>query len=133
MTENLTDLNILVVEDEFLIAQTIAGSMEAAQAAEVETAESLAQAHVILSEKWFDVAVLDIRLIDGDSWDLASTLASRGVSIVIYSGHIRAELEKKVPSAVFLPKPATPNQLVEAVVRARSMERSIEFAELTEA
>lgn len=132
MTESLVDLDILVVEDEFLIAQTIASSMEAAGANNVESAESLAQAHVVLSEKWFDVAVLDIRLIDGESWELASALATRGVSIVIYSGHIRAELEKKVPSAVFLPKPATPNQLVDAVVRSRRTQGSIEFEALEE-
>ncbi|MEM1195598.1 MAG: response regulator [Pseudomonadota bacterium] len=133
MTQSLADLDILVVEDEFLIAQTISSSMEAAGARNVEFAESLAQAHVVLSEKWFDVAVLDIRLIDGESWDLASALAARGVSVVIYSGHIRAELEKKVPSAVFLPKPATPNQLVDAVVRSRRTQGTIEFEALEEA
>ncbi|MEM6493737.1 MAG: response regulator [Pseudomonadota bacterium] len=133
MTQSLADLDILVVEDEFLIAQTIASSMEAAGARNVEFAESLAQAHVVLSEKWFDVAVLDIRLIDGESWDLASALAARGVSVVIYSGHIRAELEQKVPSAVFLPKPATPNQLVDAVVRSRRTQGTIEFEALEEA
>ena len=130
MTERLNDLNILVVEDEFPIAQTIAGSMEAAGAANVESAESLAQAHVVLASRWFDVAVLDIRLIDGESWDLATTLAARGVSIVIYSGHIRAELEHRVPTAVFLPKPATPDQLVDAVLRSRECQGAIDFAEL---
>lgn len=133
MSESLADLDILVVEDEFLIAQTIASSMEGAGARNVESAESLAQAHVILSEKWFDAAVLDIRLIDGESWDIASALSARGVSVVIYSGHIHAELEKKAPSAVLLPKPATPNQLVDAVMRSRRAQGTIEFEALEEA
>lgn len=121
MISSLEKLAVLIVENEFLLAVNLETTMREAGASVVETAASLADARVLVEQREFDAAILDIRLMDGNSLPLAQELTERGVPVVIHSGHAKPSDCSMVPEAVFLPKPSTPTEIVRSVLRARGV------------
>ena len=116
MTISLDDLSVLLVEDEFLILLDLEDVLAEA-GARVTTATSVAEAHEALGAR-FDVAVLDVRLPDGEVFPVAHRLAAQGVPLVFHSGHAQAEgLGEAFPGAVALGKPARESLLISAVAR----------------
>ncbi len=130
MTSSLKDLSILVVENEFLLAINLETSMRDAGASKVEMAASLADAQLLVDKGGFDAAILDIRLMDGDSLPLAQRLIKQGVPVVIHSGHANQTHTDLVPEAVFLPKPSTPTEIVRSVLCALGVAGSFDLPEV---
>lgn len=130
MTPSLKDLAILIVENEFLLAINLETTMRDAGAAKVEMAASLADAQKLVDQKSFDAAILDIRLMDGDSLPLAQQLIKQGVPVVIHSGHANQAHTSLVPEAVFLPKPSTPTEIVRSVLKARGVAGAFDLPEV---
>ena len=105
---------ILLVEDEFLILLDLQFILEGV-GAEVVTATSVAEG-LEAAEGAFDVAVLDVRLPDGEVYPVAEKLAERRVPLVFHSGHAQGEhIRTDFPSAVALAKPARERVLIAAV------------------
>ena len=116
MTGRLDGATVLVVEDEFLILLDLEHVLESAGAA-ITTAASLAEA-LKAAERRYDVAVLDVRLPDGDVYPAARMLAERDVPLVFHSGHAHNDnIAGAFPSAVALEKPAREQVLIAAVER----------------
>ena len=112
----LDGAEVLVVEDEFLILLDLQHVLESAGAA-ITTAASLAEA-LAAAERRYDVAVLDVRLPDGEVYPAARRLAERDVPIVFHSGHAHNDnVAEAFPSAVALEKPAREQVLIAAVER----------------
>ena len=115
----LADVNILIVEDELLIALDLQVTLEdeGAQTVVVGTvAEALSQISAV-AERAFDAAVLDVRLGREEVFPVADVLARQGVPIVFHSGHARAsDLAETYPRASVLSKQAPPERLVAALV-----------------
>ena len=115
--EALAGRTLLVVEDEFLILLDLQYMLEEAGAC-VVTAASVAEGLKAVESAPFDVAVLDVRLPDGEVFPVAEKLKERDVPLVFHSGHAeRTELQENFPSAIALSKPAPEMELVEAVAR----------------
>ena len=116
MLGKLDGATVLVVEDEFLILLDLEYVLESAGAA-ITTAASLAEA-LEAAERRYDVAVLDVRLPDGDVYPAARMLAERDVPLVFHSGHAHNDnIAGDFPSAVALEKPAREQVLIAAVER----------------
>ena len=116
MSASLSGLSVLVVEDEFLILLDLESILENA-GAEVTTATSLAEAFDLLAAR-YDVAVLDVRLPDGEVYPVARQLDDLEVPLVFHSGHAHGdELAEAFPTAVALAKPARERLLLSAVAR----------------
>ena len=130
MTLSLKDLSILIVENEFLLAINLEATMRDAGATTVEMAASLADAQILVDKGQFNAAILDIRLMDGDSLPLAQRLIRQGVPVVIHSGHANQMHSALVPEAVFLSKPATPTEIVRSVLRARGVAGAFDLPEV---
>ena len=114
--EGLRGLRVLLVEDEFLILLDLQMVLEDC-GAEVLTASSLAEA-LDMAECACDVAVLDVRLPDGEVYPAARKLVRRHVPIVFHSGHAHNDnIEEAFPDAVALAKPAHEDVLLAAVER----------------
>ena len=115
----LSDVNILIVEDELLIALDLQVTLEdeGARTVVVGTVdEALAQVRAPAGSA-FDAAVLDVRLGREEVFPVADVLARQGVPIVFHSGHARAsDLAETYPRASVLSKPAPPERLVAALV-----------------
>ena len=114
MAGHLDGATVLVVEDEFLILLDLEHVLTSAGAT-ITTASSLAEAMAAAGQR-FDVAILDVRLPDGDVYPVARMLMESDVPIVFHSGHAHNDnIAGDFPSAVALEKPAREQVLIAAV------------------
>ena len=112
--------HVLLVEDELLIALDLQLSIED-EGASVDLADGVASGLAALarhqeSQRLPDVALLDVRLGDGEVFPVADALAAAGVPIVFHSGHAQvADLSDAYPGAAVLCKPAPIDRVVSAL------------------
>ena len=128
----LDGLSILILEDEFLVAIAMEDDFRAAGAKTALLARTIAEARTLLQMKP-DCAVLDLRVPDGLSLDLAHDLIAAGTAVVFHSGHAEADDLSEVPGAVVCSKPSLPCELVQAIARAVQIGASSEEAVLANA
>jgi DNA-binding response OmpR family regulator len=83
----LAGLNVLLVEDEFLIAVDAEDMLKNLHAAKVSVVSTYEDAERTLQEHTFDVAVLDVNLNGKMSFPLGEILRQRGVPFVFASGY----------------------------------------------
>lgn len=111
-------MRILVIEDEALIADLIAETLERAGHEIVALCGSLAKAEQALAEVSMDVTVLDANLRGESTEHLATDLQRRGVPVIVISGYEAAELSGALRSAPALRKPFSPSRLIDAINEA---------------
>ena len=114
----LDGLSILILEDEFLVAITIEDDLQSAGAKETLLARTIAEAREIARLRP-DCAVLDLRVPDGLSLDLAQELIATGTSVVFHSGHAEIEELARFRGAIVCSKPSLPEELIDAVLASR--------------
>lgn len=113
------DLEILLVEDQMLIAMDAEAMLSEAGAARVTTVSSVADAHDRLRRGVPGVAVLDVNLGNGTSAPVAEELARRGVPFVFATGYGEAaELPGGFRAVPVVRKPYSGAALVDAITRA---------------
>ncbi len=109
----------LIVEDNALIAISAEFSLRDAGAAVVRIANSVAAAKSALDEGFsFDVALVDLRLQDGDASPLIQILSERGVAVVITTGDLVCQGQPALRTAIdVLQKPYTDRDLINALTK----------------
>lgn len=113
--------DILVVEDEGLIALDLEFCLKDAGARSVTVTMTLAEADQAVSLAVPDAAILDVRLPDGTSHDLARLLTRRDVPIVFHTGNSDAgALQRDFPEASILRKPSLDRDVLQAVIEAHA-------------
>ena len=117
----LEDLSMLIVEDQFIVAVGIEKTFRDAGARNVRIAGTMEDAWAAIKEEDFDAALLDIRLPDGYSFPLALKLFGDGMPVVMHSGHAEIYHSAKLPGIIFCPKPATPVEVVDSVIKAQRL------------
>jgi CheY-like chemotaxis protein len=124
----LTDLRILVLEDEYLIAMDVEHLCLEQGAAAVTIARSLEEVEAGAS---FDAAVLDLMLSGHSTLDFADELKERGVPFVFASGYgDRKDIAVRFPGVPIVVKPYAGADLIEALAAAHQRGREPE-GELT--
>lgn len=113
-------LSVLVVEDEVLIADYIAGVLEEAGHRVAAIADSVDAALAVLERAPADVAVLDVRLKgDADGVELAAELRRRfHMPFLFISGSGDPATLRRMTAVqplAFLQKPFRPDQLLAAL------------------
>ena len=99
-------VRVLVVEDNLLIAETIAEVLHKAGAEIVGPAPDLQQGVALAQAARIDGAVLDIKLADGHCFAIATILRLRGIPFVFLSGYRGADLVPDVFQSILrLQKP----------------------------
>jgi len=115
---NLEGLAILVVEDDYYLADDTQRALAAAGAKVAgpyaRTADSLSR----LAEGQVDCGVLDVNLGDGPSFATARALRQRRVPFVFLTGYGREILPEGFDDVELLQKPVDPRTLIDAVARA---------------
>lgn len=111
----MTNIRVLVVEDEALLAIDIAQQLTDAGFGVVGPATSVAKALRLIAEEGCDVAVLDFNLRSETAEPIAHELRARGTSFIFLSGVPRERLPASIGDAVLLPKPAHSATLVAAL------------------
>lgn len=113
---------ILIVEDDFLIADATRRVLEGAGHAVIGEAPDAARARAIAAAAPFDVAIVDMKLADGgDGMALAGELAAaHGCRIVVataYAGWVVEQAGRPAYVAEVVHKPYSPDALLAALAR----------------
>lgn len=112
-------LRILVAEDEFITAFDLCDTFEEA-GYEVEGPHAgISSAMLACQKEKPDLAILDIELVDGPTFELAQTLIDENVPVILHSDRASAAaLAARFPRAMTLAKPCPPAELLDVVSRA---------------
>src|SRR5262249_49411549 len=101
----LTGKRILLVEDEYLIANEIAQFLGELGCRVTGPVPHLGQAMKLAAHEPLDGAVLDVRLHDETSEPLAHLLQRKGVPFIVVSGYRKLDLGLNLWRAPYLGKP----------------------------
>jgi len=110
--------SVLLVEDDFLQAQSTASILDDAGARVVGPFGSFGDAEEVLTRRPVDCAVLDLDLGDGLDTAPARKLHNEGVPVVLITGYGPDILPAELQMLVLVEKPYTPSLLLDAVSRA---------------
>lgn len=97
-------MRVLILEDDPFIGMDLQGIVEGEGHEVVGVHRSLAEASKRLSDV-FEFALLDVDVLDGKSFELASALDDRKIPFAFVSGSNRNELPAKFRDAHFVAKP----------------------------
>jgi DNA-binding response OmpR family regulator len=110
----LIGLRILVVEDEPLIAFSLADTIKQAGASVVGPASTVPQATSLISSAAIDAAVLDFYLKKETVSPIAALLLADGIPFLFHTG-APAGLDQRYPGVPILTKSTRPEMLVAEV------------------
>jgi CheY-like chemotaxis protein len=115
-TPSLTGRRVLVVEDEYFVADDICQALKTLGADVVGPVASREQAFdVFASRTHIDVAILDINLRGDSVYPFADALRERGVPFVFATGYDEASLPPHYRDIPRWEKPFDPRALVQAL------------------
>lgn len=115
--DSLAGRHLLVVEDEYLLADDLAATVRARGASVVGPAASLEDAMALLDGgEAVDGAVLDINLQGEKAYGVADLLVTRGVPFVFATGYDASAIPERFAAVARCEKPVDAAQLIRALV-----------------
>lgn len=115
-SERLLGLDILIVEDEAMLALDLSFAMEDAGAQVVGPVHSLDNALILVARENFkaNAAILDVDLAGRDVYPVAEKLAAMGIPFLFHTGHgDRKHLTSMFPGSVVCMKPTLHDELID--------------------
>jgi DNA-binding response OmpR family regulator len=112
-------IRVLLVEDEFMIAEFIASLLTAHGMTIAGQAGTVAAALVAIETTVIDCAVLDVNLNKDSIAPVADRLAARGISYVFLTGYGRHRLPPGHEHAPCIGKPVKHDELLAAISACR--------------
>ena len=110
---------VLVAEDELIIGFDLCDTVQEAGfevAGPYDTAQSASEA---VDRRTPDLAILDIKLDDGDVYPLAEKLMAANVPVIFHSGNVGPdEVSERFPRAHALAKPCPPDRIISTMQEA---------------
>jgi response regulator RpfG family c-di-GMP phosphodiesterase len=110
-------LRVLIVEDEPMISMYLEEIVEETVPAIVTIRSSVKATRRVIDEP-FHLALLDVDVTDGKTYEIAKTLDDRRISFVFISGALNHHFPDELLDAPFIKKPFTEFQIKEAVLAA---------------
>ena len=111
---DLTDITVLVAEDEPLVAVGVASQLTEAGAKVVGPCSTTGRAIAALNENDIDVAIIDFVLADANTAGLQDALEDKGIPFVVVTGYPRVLVRRDQRQHV-LSKPVSPEALATTV------------------
>jgi|SRR5215217_5508222 len=105
-------VNVLIVEDEWLIARDYISIINGGGHTTVGPAATVAHALRLLDTERVDVAILDFQLGGETSAPIVARLNASGIPFLVVTGHAAADLPREFASGAVLAKPANPESLM---------------------
>jgi DNA-binding NtrC family response regulator len=109
----LSGRRVLVVEDEYYLADDLSRSLAEAGAEVVGPVATLADAEREVAEGKFDCAVVDMNLHGDFAYAIAERLGSEGVPLVITTGYNSGSIPDALRDVPRVEKPFAPDRIVE--------------------
>ena len=114
----LDGVHVLVAEDDHIQCDGICSALADFGATVVGPAHSLSEAHRLVISNAVDIAIVDINLGDGDSFDLARTLHSNSLPFIFATGNDCREIPPDFGQVKCLEKPFTEHALIRSLFDA---------------
>src|SRR6266850_2014306 len=112
---SLEGRRILVVEDEAVEALMLEDLLAEAGCVVIGPAGTTESALTLIEQKAIDCAVLDVKLLDGQVYPVADTLAARGVPFVFATAYEADALASRYAKAPRIEKVYDRDELLDAV------------------
>ncbi|WP_052506043.1 response regulator [Novosphingobium sp. P6W] len=109
--------NVLVVEDEWWIAEMITGILENAGYCVVGPADSVQTGLALIENHQIDAALLDVNLGTAMSYPIADALIARDVPMLLTTGYHYKDLPRQYHGVPLLGKPTTPQRILAALTQ----------------
>jgi DNA-binding NtrC family response regulator len=100
-----TRCRVLIVEDEYFLADDIGRELRSTGAVVVGPIADLREAQVQVANDGFDVAVIDINLRDHLAWDVADELKRRCIPFIFVTGYGAEVIPERFAGVVRFEKP----------------------------
>jgi DNA-binding NarL/FixJ family response regulator len=113
--KGLSGKSVLIVEDNFLLAEDLRSSIEQAGAKIIGPIGDASQALAAAQEKKIDIALLDVGLKGQSSVAVARALAYRLIPFIIITGYVRDALPPELENALYLAKPVMADAVLNVI------------------
>lgn len=116
----MTDIRILIVEDDPFIAMDIESAVaeQFGAAAELIVVDSVSQAKRAATAAELSCALLDIDVVGGKTFDVAAELLNKGTPFAFVSGSTPSEVPEPLRNVRFLRKPFSTRDITSFVTAA---------------
>jgi DNA-binding response OmpR family regulator len=115
----LAGYSVLVVEDDFYLADDLRQTLEDAGATVLGPARNAADALKVTGQTRPDGAVVDVNLGTGPTFEIPRALRGLGVPFILATGYDASVISPEFADAPRLEKPVDPRRLVAAVAELR--------------
>jgi two-component SAPR family response regulator len=112
--KELSNIKVLVAEDEPLVAVDVVNQLTEAGATVVGPCSTSGRALAVLNENEIDVAIIDFVLADDNTEGLQAALEDKGIPFIVVTGYPRVLVRRDQRQPV-LSKPVTPGALAATV------------------
>ncbi|HEY1143926.1 MAG TPA: response regulator [Sphingomicrobium sp.] len=116
-TDSLTGTRVLVVEDEYYLADDLSRTLKSAGAEVVGPVATLADAERLVDAEAFDCAVVDMNLRGDFAFEFAERLTQTGIPFIVTTGYNSASLPDRLKDVPRIEKPFSPTEVVEQLSR----------------
>jgi CheY-like chemotaxis protein len=113
--KTLTGLRVLVIEDDFLVAQIAVDMLEELGAIAIGPGPSVQQALQLIQSETVDAALLDVNLRGQSSDAVAQALHEKGIPYIFVTGYGAVRFDQK--NTPLLNKPYTQENLAEVLTK----------------
>src|SRR5689334_20857606 len=108
MAGAFTDARVLIVEDEFLLADDLARALRAAGGQPVGPVSTIKQAEELLARQPVDAAIIDLNLHGEMASEFAERLAASNLPCLIVSGYAHDGLPDTMSTIPRIERPVSP-------------------------
>ena len=117
MALNMSDLKVLICEDEYVLATDMAQQLKKQGIGVTAIVSRLSDAEAAVNAADFDAnaAILDLRLFRDWVYPVVPALAARGATVVFCSGYAASDLPADVAHLPFFSKPVMIKDVVEVL------------------
>lgn len=115
----LAGTRILVIEDEYYLADDLSRALSGAGAEVVGPVGTLHDAESKVSEGGFDCAVVDMNLRGDFAYEVAERLGVSGVPFVVMTGYNQSSLPERLARVPRVEKPFAAKDVVDLIVKIR--------------
>jgi len=114
----MSSLQILVVEDESMVAMMIEDMLEDLGHKVIATSCRMPDASKLVADASADLAILDVNLNGEETYPLADSLAARAIPFIFATGYGSSGIKAEWSGVPVLQKPFQSRELAEAINRA---------------
>lgn len=116
---SLSGLNVLLVEDEFIIAVDALEILKSLDVGQVRLSSTYDEAERLVQEEAFDLVILDININGKMSFPLGQILSGRGIPFIFASGYnLNARAIPGYNGGICVSKPYSREQLRDGLITA---------------